>query len=159
MTKEFPFVEIPNHLKEVVGNPDEGTKIYRRFGTEEDIEEWFNAVCEICHGDGSVSPGGVSMYAKVSRPAVHKRLKEGRLTGFMFHKIKNGKFLKSRKKLDEGGHPYICIPVSECKAWAEKMKKRRGETIEPERKLKSNEQFNKPPKNWRSKIEQKGDDK
>ena len=152
MTKEFPFVEIPENFKVTIGDPDEGTRIYRQYGTETDIEEWFDAIFEICQGDGSVSPGGVSMYAKVSRPAVHKRLREGRLTGFMFHIIKNGKFFKNRKKLEDGGLPYICIPVSECKAWAKEMKIRRGEKIEPERFLKRNEEFNNPPKNWRSKV-------
>ena len=126
MAKEFPFINIPNHLRTSVGNPDEGTRIYRRYGSEDDVEDWFNAVCDICQGDGTVSPGGVSMYVKVSRPAVHKRLKEGRITGFMFHTVKNGRFFKGRKKLQDGGTPLICIPVSECKAWAEEMKNRRG---------------------------------
>jgi hypothetical protein len=125
MKKDFPFVQIPEHLKKFIGEPDPGIRLYRAYGGEEDMDKWFDAVVEICHGEGSVSPGGAAGYAKVSRPAVHKRLKEGRLTGFLFHVMENGKFFKDKKKLIDGGRPYSYIPVSECKTWANELKKRR----------------------------------
>lgn len=134
LSPDFPFVHIPGHLSDRIGNPNEGTRLYRRYGKESEIEDWFDAVYEICQGNGSVSPGGVAMYVRVSRPAVHKRLKEGRLTGFLFHQIEEGRFFKGRKRLKDGGMPYCCIPVSECKAWAEEMKKRRGELPKDEPK-------------------------
>jgi len=28
----FPFVEIPQHLQEIVGEPDPGTRIFRAYG-------------------------------------------------------------------------------------------------------------------------------
>ena len=130
MNKEFPFVEIPSHLLKYLGKPDPHTRLYRVFGEESDVEAWFQAVWEICKDGGSISTGGVCGYVKVSRPAVHKRLKEGRLTGFFFHQIEEGRFFKGRKKLAEGGRPYILIPVSECKAWAEELKERKELALE-----------------------------
>jgi hypothetical protein len=126
MNKEFPFVEIPANLLERVGRPDPETRLFRAYGSEADIGKWYEAVWEICRGEGSISPGGVSGYVKVSRPAVHKRLKEGRLTGFFFHLIVEPRFFKGRKKLEEGGRPYIEIPVVEAKAWAEELASRKG---------------------------------
>lgn len=125
MDKEFPFVKISCDQLKHLGEPDQGTRLYRAYGTEADHADWFDAVCEVCEGLGSVSPGGVSGYVKVSRPAVHKRLKEGRLTGFFFHQVREGRFFKDRKKLAEGGRPYIYIPVVEARAWAQELKKRK----------------------------------
>jgi hypothetical protein len=119
----FPFVEIPEHLKEIIGVPDPGTRLYRAFGTEEDETKWFDAVFDICHGDGSVSPGGAAGYAKVSRPGVHQKLKAGGLTGFVFHVEKASFF--GKKKLSANATFYCYIPVSECKAWAQELAKKR----------------------------------
>jgi len=63
------------------------------------------------------------MYAPVSRAAVHKRLKEGKLTGFFFtitHRKRNlfGIDLSTRE-LALG-----YIPVSECKAWKAEIEQR-----------------------------------
>ena len=121
----FPFVEIPEHLKEIIGVPDPGTRLYRAYGTSEDCSKWADAVFEICHGDGSVSPGGVSMYAGVSRPGVHKKLKSGGLTGFVFHYTKDSLLFKGKKKLSINATFYCYIPVSECKAWAQELAKKR----------------------------------
>jgi len=82
LDKDFTFVEIPQELRPSLGEQDPGTPVFRAFGSEEDCKKWFDAVLKISRGEGNVSPGGVSMYAAVSRPAVYKRLKEGRLTGF-----------------------------------------------------------------------------
>ncbi len=73
MTKQlFPFVEIPDNYKDIIGVPDPGTRLYRAYGSSDDAVKWSDAVFNICHGYGAVSPGGVAMYAKVSRPGVHK---------------------------------------------------------------------------------------
>jgi hypothetical protein len=63
------------------------------------------------------------MFAPVSRAAVHKRLKEGRMTAFCFHALvtKSG-FFGRKKTVRET--PVVYIPVSECKAWAEELKER-----------------------------------
>jgi hypothetical protein len=63
------------------------------------------------------------MYAPVSRAAVHKRLKEGKLTGFFYH-------VTHRKRnffgLDLSTRELAIgfIPVSECKAWKAEIEQR-----------------------------------
>jgi hypothetical protein len=128
MGKDFPFVEIPEQFKEIIGVPDPGTRLYRAYGSEEDSRKWADAVFDICHGAGSVSPGGAAMYARVSRPGVHKKLKTGGLTGFVFHVETESLFFKGKKKLSRNAMFYCYIPVSECKAWALELSKKRDET-------------------------------
>lgn len=131
MKTEFPFVEITPEFQKVVGQCDPGTRVYRKEGTERECGIWFEAVSWFAPTDKEgrqesfVSPGGVSMYAPVSRAAVHKRLKEGRLTGFCFHVVQKEKSLLGRVRKAKR-RPYIYIPVSECKAWAEELKARHG---------------------------------
>lgn len=122
MDEEFPFVEVPEHLRAIVGDPDEGTRMYRAYGSEADFERWIDAVMEI-DPSGNVSPGGVSMYVKVSRAGVHKRMKEGRLSAFLFHVVEKITRFGSREVLEAGGQPYVDIPLSECRAWNDQMKR------------------------------------
>ena len=122
MSKEFNFVDLPDELLPFIGKPDEGTRIYRvKDGDENGMTAWFDAFSLIV--GQSVSPGGVSMFAPVSRAAVHKRLKEGRLTMFCYHTVETKTGFFGRKK-SYRGTPYGYIPVSECKAWAEELKEK-----------------------------------
>jgi hypothetical protein len=94
------------------------------------VEDGFNganAVFEICYGDGAVSPGGVAMYARVTRPGVHQKLKAGGLTGFIFHVETSGIF-STKKKLSANANTYAFIPVSECKAWARELAQKRDKS-------------------------------
>ncbi|MCG3180148.1 MAG: hypothetical protein BIFFINMI_02503 [Phycisphaerae bacterium] len=116
--KDFEFVEIPDRLRPLLGEVDPGTRLFRRFGNDDDYQEWWDAVCEICGEESSLSPGGVSMYAAVSRAGVHKRMKEGRITAFMFHVVK-GQSRWTRRELLENSVPYIYIPGIEVRRWAE----------------------------------------
>jgi hypothetical protein len=104
-----------------VGEPDVGTRVFRREGLESECGEWFQALDRFT--GPLVSPGGVSMFAPVSRAAVHKRLKEGRMTAFCFHAIATKTGFFGRKKTVRES-PLVYIPVSECKAWAEELKER-----------------------------------
>ena len=121
MDDDFPYIEIPKGIEVFIGEKDEGTRIYRAEGPESHCEAWFNALSEAF--GGMVSPGGVQMFAPVSRAAVYKRIKEGRLTAFYFYvtKEKRGIFLK-KKSVRE--NPYIYVPSSEAKAWAEELEER-----------------------------------
>lgn len=151
----FPFVEIPKHLQEIVGKPDRETRIFRAYGNEDDFSRWFDAVWDICGEERAVSPGGVSMYAKVSRAGVHKRMKEGRLTAFLFHKVKESRLVKGRKVLDEGGRPYGFIPVSECQAWAKELEQIREKPALEQEVLGDRDfdgKFLDNPKGWRKKM-------
>lgn len=124
MKADFPFLKVPDSLRSLIGDPDpEGTRMYHRFGTEDEMSEWFDAVDKICEPEGSISPGGAAGYARVSRAGVHKRLKEGRLTAFRFNIIKDSRFFKNKKVLLEGRTPYTYIPVSECKAWRAELER------------------------------------
>ncbi len=121
MDQDFPYVEIPKGIEPFIGEVDEGTRIYRIKGPESHCEAWFNAISEAF---GSViSPGGVQMFAPVSRAGVHKRLKEGRLTAFCFHVTsqKRGIF---RNKQSTRQNPYIYIPATEAKAWGKELEER-----------------------------------
>ena len=123
MNKEFPYLDVPASLKPIVGVPDPETRIYRREGSDEESGPWFDALCEHFLGEGFISPGGVGMYAPVSRAGVYKRLKEGNLTAFCFHVVKAERSLFGyQKKLKE--RPYVYVAVSECKAWGQDLRAR-----------------------------------
>ena len=121
MEEKFPYVKITKDMYNFLGEKVEGTRIYRAQGPESHCEAWFNALSEAF--GAMVSPGGVQMFAPVSRAGVHKRIKEGRLTAFYFYvtKEKRGIFLK-KKSVRE--NPYIYIPSLEAKAWAEEHEER-----------------------------------
>ena len=121
MSKEFQFVEIPDELLPIIGNPDDGTRVYRVKGDENGTGSWFEAFSKIV--GKTVSPGGVSMFAPVSRAAVYKRLKEGRLTMFCYHPEETHRGFFGKKKKCRG-NPYGYIPVSECKAWAAELEEK-----------------------------------
>jgi hypothetical protein len=118
---KFPFVEIPRELEAIVGKRDPGTRIYRRDGSQEESSVWFDLLTEII--GPSVSPGGVGMYCPVSRAAVYKRIKEGKLSIFLFHVThrKTTLFGKNRILRD---NPYGYIPASEARAWREGLEER-----------------------------------
>jgi hypothetical protein len=121
MSTNFPFVEIPEELEGIVGKRDPGTRIYRRDGSQEESSVWFDLLTEII--GPSVSPGGVGMYCPVSRAAVYKRIKEGKLSIFLFHVThrKTTLFGKNRILRD---NPYGYIPASEARAWREELEER-----------------------------------
>ena len=121
MPTEFPFVEIPEELEAIVGKREPGTRIYRRDGSQEESSVWFDLLTEII--GPSVSPGGVGMYCPVSRAAVYKRIKEGKLSIFLFHVThrKTTLFGKNRILRD---NPYGYVPASEARAWREELEER-----------------------------------
>jgi len=118
---EGSVVQIPEEIAHIFGTPDAGTRIYRADGTEEENSVWFDAVCEVA--GSTVSPGGACMYAPVSRAAVHQRMKEGKLTAFLFHVRRKSKTWLGRPR-EARESPFIYIPVVEIKAWAEEIKER-----------------------------------
>ncbi len=121
MEKDFPFVEVPEELLPIVGEPDPGTRIHRASGPEEAAGPWHEVVTAVL--GACLSPGGAGMYAPVTRAAVHRRLKEGKLTAFCFHvtSTRVGLFGKAREVRSS---PYIYIPSSEVKAWGAELEER-----------------------------------
>jgi hypothetical protein len=121
VSTEFPFIEIPPELEPSVGRRKPGSRVYRRSGSQEECSAWFEVLMDII--GPAVSPGGVSMYCPVSRAAVHKRLKEGRLSIFLFHvELRKTTLFGKNKILRED--PYGFVPVSECKAWRKELEER-----------------------------------
>jgi hypothetical protein len=122
---KFSFINVPPEALPIVGEPTAGTRFYRRKGSDEECGEWFEAIGRFFKGDVGLSPGGVAMFVPVSRAAVHKRLREGRLTGFAFHVTSQGKSLWGKpRKIKE--RPYLVLSVSECQAWAKELKRKAG---------------------------------
>jgi hypothetical protein len=115
------IVEIPEEIRHVFGEVVPGTRMYRAEGPEGTSGPWFEAVCEIA--GRCVSPGGASMFAPVSRAAVHKRVKEGKLTAFCFYitKTSTGIFGKQRQTRET---PLVYIPIGELKLWAAELEER-----------------------------------
>jgi len=121
MSTAFPFVEIPEELYPVVGTPDPGLRIYRRDGSQEECSVWFDVITEFL--GSSVSPGGVGMYCPVSRAAVYKRMKEGKLSAFLFHVTHRKTTLFGKNKILRDS-PYIFVPVIEARAWRDELEER-----------------------------------
>jgi hypothetical protein len=131
---QFPFVEVPKELRRMVGDPTPGTRAYRREGTFAECGQWFEALGEHYKGDVGISPSGASMFVPVTRASVHKRIRDGKLTAFIFYVSKEEKsFLGVKRKAKQ--RPYICLSVSECKAWAEEMKRKAGYVDDPKLSL------------------------
>jgi len=70
-----------------------------------------------------VSPGGAAPLAHVSRAAVHKRIKEGKLTAFAFH-VKERRLALFGKTKEIRKSPQVYVSVSEAKAWGEELEER-----------------------------------
>ena len=121
MATNFPYLEIPPELTRVIGERDGASRVYRKRGSQEESAAWFDAITQIV--GPTVSPGGVGMYCPVSRAAVYKRIKEGKLSSFNF-------FVTEKKTKLFGGlfvareMPYSFIPVSEAQAWRSELEKR-----------------------------------
>ena len=127
---QFPFIEVPKELHELVGEPTPGTRAYRREGTHAQCAEWFEALGEYYKGDVGLSTNGVVLFVPVSRAGVHKRIKEGKLTAFFFYITSEETTLFGAKRKAKQ-RPYIAVSVSECKAWAAEMKRKVGYIDEP----------------------------
>ena len=127
---QFPFIEVPQELRRIVGEPTPGTRAYRREGTFKECGAWFEALGEYYKGDVGLSTNGVIMFVPVSRAGVHKRIREGKLTAFFFYVTHDETTLfGATRKAKE--RPFIVVSVSECKAWAEELKRRVGFVDDP----------------------------
>ena len=122
---EFPFIEVPKDLRKIVGEPTTGTRAYRREGTHAECGQWIEDLGLHYKGDVGISPAGVTMFVTVQRAAVHKRIKEGKLTAFFFYITHvESTFFGTKRKVKM--RPYILLSLSECKAWVAEMKRRMG---------------------------------
>jgi hypothetical protein len=131
---QFPFIAVPKDLRKIVGEPTPGTRAYRREGTHAECGQWIEDLGLHYKGDVGISPAGVTMFVPVQRAAVHKRIKEGKLTAFFFYITRiEDTFFGSKRKVKL--RPYILLSMSECKAWVAEMKRRMGYVDEPDESL------------------------
>lgn len=119
MKEVINFIKIPKKLFYSVGQPDSGTRYYRQYGDNKRNQEWWDSLMSIQKGISFFSPGGAASFVGVSRPAVYKRMKEGRLTAFSFYKVVDKKFLfVNYQSLSNSGLPVeVYIPWCELKDW------------------------------------------
>ncbi len=121
MTTKPLLTEIPPDLLRLAGEPDPGTRIYRREGSSDEMAEWFDKVCVPLNA--LVSPGGAAVYAQVSREGVYKRMRAGKLTAFCFHITKEKKTFFGGKKILKV-EPIVYVSVPECQAWRKELEER-----------------------------------
>lgn len=121
METRFPFVEVPPRLLRIIGERVGDTRVYRKKGPQEEAALWHEVVYWVA--GPTVSPGGVLMYCPVSRAAVYKRMKEGKMTAFNFYPSgRKTKFFGGLISVRE--MPYCYIPISEAKAWRRELEER-----------------------------------
>lgn len=121
MSTLFPFVQIPENLLPMIGKRDKSTHIYRMEGPEDAMGDWYTLLTETV--GPTLSPGGVRMYCPVSRAAVHKRTKEGKLSIFLYHPTADSTGLFGKVKRVRSA-PYGYIPLSEIQAWRQEIEER-----------------------------------
>ena len=124
MRDEFKHVAITDELAKAIGEPDAGTRIYRAEGDSEEYVRWWDVIASH-FPRGLVSPGGACPYAGVSRAAVHKAMREGRLTVFAFHSYDEQRGIFGSKVVRSS--PYLYLPVVELKAWRLELEERIGQ--------------------------------
>jgi hypothetical protein len=113
------LVDVPERLLPIFGRPGPGARMYRTAANAEHWAIWPDALVKACP-DGLVSPGVFGMFARVSRAAVHKAMKEGRLTAFIFHEVEERRTHFGTKR-PHRKNPFIYIPVIECMGWGKQL--------------------------------------
>ncbi len=115
-TKGFPFVVFPAEAEAALGSREDATRTYAKWGHESDFVDWYDAL--IANVGPMMTPGEVSLYVDVSRPAIHKRMQAGGITAFVL-RLKPDEAQKSGKKRRLRASDVTYIPYSECQAWRE----------------------------------------
>ncbi len=104
---------LTNEMKDFFGHPsEESPSTYRREGEFIHVEDWFKLLRKLV-GE-VVSVPDVSLFVPVSRNAIHKRIKQGKLSCFQYQITEGGPGVS--KSLVRGS-PYSFVPVRECKIW------------------------------------------
>ena len=118
------LLTVTQELEAVVGNPDKGTRFHMRRGSYVECGRWFQDLHRLTN-DLFIPPGGIGMFVPVSRAAINKRLREGRLTAFGFQIVEKQKSCFGTERPGKS-RPFIYIPVSECRLWAAELALRTG---------------------------------
>lgn len=106
---------------EIIGKQVTGTRLYQKHGPESEASYWYDVIFDVF--GPCVSPGGISMYAPVSRAAIHQRIKQGKMLAFYFYldsERRNWFGTKTARK----NVAYGLIPVEEGKIWKKELEER-----------------------------------
>ncbi len=106
-------IRIPKELHVAFGSPSPNSPtVYQKEGGVNHAQDWYRALRQVV-GDVVALPS-VSLFVPVSRNAIHKRVKQGKLSCFKF-KISEGDPDVSASLNRE--RPHAFVPVIECKLW------------------------------------------
>ena len=114
--------EVPANLLTRVGSLRRGTCTYETRGDHDAYREWVNALFSHFMA-GLLNPSCAGMYAGVSRTALHKALREGRLIAFSF------RLTQPQEGPREVGPPYVLIPIDELNSWRRVLAERAKQHI------------------------------
>jgi hypothetical protein len=119
----FPFIEVPKRLLGYLGKKEKGTREYTAVGDAEVFRQWVNAL--LAEEDlPVVTFTWATLYVGVSREAVYKRCREGRLTLFGFYVDKSIPFF-GRVKFVRASYGFLSL--KELQAWREELQARKGQ--------------------------------
>lgn len=127
-TSKFPFVKLPKNVAALFGERAENGRTYRFQGTADNFDTWFDNL--IKHVGPVMTPGEVSLYLNVTRPAVHDRISKGNVSAFHFEFSADSELLARRLR----ENAVICIPYSECVAWRKVRRQRIDELLKDSRR-------------------------
>src|ERR1700722_12500658 len=115
MSTDFPFVEVSKNLQRYVGKVKKGKHEYEAEGDEDKYRDWVEVLVEQKELP-LVTFTWAPIYVGVSREAVYKRCREGKLTIFYFYINQSVPLLKRFKYVKSS---YAFLSLSELKAWRE----------------------------------------
>jgi hypothetical protein len=130
MFNEFPYLKITEDLQFTVGKAEEDTRIFRKNGRDSYFREWIIELNKMLKGN-LIPSTWVPAYVGVSRAAVHKRIKSGRLTMFVFQYEESYISLTMKWKSRKTAEFSYCVR-SECQAWKDEIEHREAMRRPPE---------------------------
>lgn len=105
-----PTIKIPERLLSVLGEPEGASRnVFIQKGSLHHAQGWYLALLRVF---GEVVPvPNVTLFVPVSRNAIHKRIKDGKLSCFKFQ------INETERKGTKRESPHAFVPVYECILW------------------------------------------
>ena len=91
------LMAVLSSLEQTIGHRDADARAYRTEGSYTECAAWFDTISE--HFGPLIAPGGVAMYVEVSRAAVYKRIRKGKLTAFLFQVTSRSHPLRGQERV------------------------------------------------------------
>jgi hypothetical protein len=128
MEIEFPYLKITRDLRSIVGPPDKDTRTFRTNGPDS-LQTWMEHLRAELQGN-LIPLQWVPDFVGVSRAAVHKRVKQGKLTVFVYE-ISDYLSAFGKTWTKRRGEVAYCV-LSECQAWFDEIVLRAARQGPPE---------------------------